>query len=138
MNAIDTNILIYAFDTAYPEKRNICQKILKNIFEGNEQGIVTNQILAEFSSAASKKIQYPLTQQEITAIIGAILASNNWKVLNYTGQTVLHAVNTNQPFWDALITQTLKENNIKTILTEDIKGFADSGITAKNPLSANS
>jgi len=134
MNAIDTNILVYAFDSAYPSKRKICQEILSRIFEGKERAVVTNQILAEFAVTVMEKIEKPLSQPETTAIVGAILTSANWKILNYTGSTILHAITSQQPFWDAVIAQTLKEHNINVILTENTKDFAKSGITTVNPL----
>ena len=133
MNAIDTNILVYAFDSAYPQKRSICQKIIENVFEGEDTAVVTNQIIAEFSFVVTKKIEKPLSITETKAIIGAILTSANWKVLSYTSNTVLHALESKQPFWDALIAQTLREQNIQSIITENAKDFSGSGIAAKNP-----
>ncbi len=57
MDAIDTNILVYAFDSAYPVKRQICKKIIEDIFIGKKSGAVTNQILAEFAIATTMKCQ---------------------------------------------------------------------------------
>lgn len=133
MNAIDTNILVYAFDTAYPEKRIVCHNLIKKVFDGVESAVVTNQILVEFVWAVTKKIDKPLSQQEARAIVGAIMTSENWKIFNYSANTILNALELKQPFWDALITQTLKENNVSTIITENTKDFAHSGIVAKNP-----
>lgn len=133
MIAIDTNILVYAFDSAYPKKRKICKKLITQIFEGKKEVAISNQILAEFSSAVTKKIENPLPKKDASAIIGAILTSSSWKILNYTGDTVLYALESSQNFWDALITQTLKQHNIKTIITENIKDFKNSGLKAHNP-----
>ena len=74
MNAIDTNILVYAFDKAYPEKRKICKKIIEEIFKGKNIGVVTNQILAEFAVTVTKKVEKPLNKSEVTAIINSILS----------------------------------------------------------------
>ena len=60
MIAIDTNILVYAFDTSYPEKREKCKKIIQDIFDGKQEGALTNQILAEFTNVVLKKIEKPL------------------------------------------------------------------------------
>lgn len=133
MNAVDTNILVYAFDTDYPQKQAICRKIVQDIFDGKDKGVVTNQILAEFASAVTKKIDKPLEWSRAQAIIGTILASSNWEVLNYSGETILKALESKIPFWDSLIVQTLKENNVTTIITENTKDFVESGIKAINP-----
>ncbi|MBI5072934.1 hypothetical protein HZA99_03885 [Candidatus Woesearchaeota archaeon] len=55
MIALDTNILVYAFDNAYPKKREICKKLVLNIFNGKQKGVLTNQILAEFSAVVTKR-----------------------------------------------------------------------------------
>ncbi len=132
MDAIDTNILVYAFDTAYPKKREMCKKIITDIFAGKTHGVVTNQILAEFSFAVTTKIEKPLSKKDAASIVGSILSSENWKVIGYTGETVLHALNSPQPFWDALIAQTLKANNVKKIITENVKDFEGS-LQVNNP-----
>ena len=131
MIAIDTNILIYAFDTAYPEKRDICKTLITDIFEGKKKGFITNQILAEFALIATKKIKNPLTKTE--AIIGAILSSENWKIGTYTGNTILKALKSTNPFWDSLIIETLKESDIKKIITENEKDFSSSSLEIQNP-----
>lgn len=133
MIAVDTNILVYAFDTAYPEKRKICREILIKVFEGRETIVVTNQILAEFVHTITQKIENPLNKEQTCAIIGALLTCAHCKILDYTSEMVLHAVTSENPFWDALIAQTLKENNVTQLLTENTKDFVNSGISVRNP-----
>lgn len=133
MDAIDTNILVYAFDLAYPEKREVCKKIVQDIFSGKKRGVVTNQILAEFSFAVTNKIEKPLLKKDAAAIVGSILSSNNWDVLNYDGNNVLNALKAPEPFWDALITHTVK-GHADRIITENVKDFGKS-FEAYNPFS---
>src|SRR3989344_6712530 len=128
MIGIDTNILVYAFDTAYPEKRVICREIIKKIFDGREKGAVTSQVLAEFANAVTRKIEKPLPEDSAKAIIGSILSSESWIVYNYTGETILKSLPAKGPFWDFLIAQTFKENNVDAIITENIKDFKEFGI----------
>lgn len=133
MIALDTNILVYAFDNAYPEKRDVCKKLVSNIFMGKQKGVVTNQILAEFSAVVTRKMERPLTKDEARSIVGAILSSENWIVFDYNGETVLCALNATKPFWDALIIETLKQHGISKIVTENTRHFEGSGITVINP-----
>ena len=133
MDAIDTNILVYAFDLGYPKKREVCGKIISGIFSGNKSAAITNQILAEFSFIVTAKIEKPLSKKDAAAIVGSILSSSNWNVINYTGDNVLNALNSAEPFWDALIIQTLKANNVSRIITENAKDFKNS-LEAINPL----
>ncbi len=133
MIGIDTNILVYAFDTAYPEKRKSCKSIIEDIFGGKQKGVVTNQILAEFVNAVTRKIEKPLPEETAKLIIGAILSSENWEVYNYTGNTVLKSLPSKGHFWDFLIAQTLKENDVNAIITENINDFRSSGIKVMSP-----
>src|SRR3989344_2652809 len=98
MNAIDTNILVYAFDSAYPEKQKVCREIILDIFKGKNQAAVTNQILAEFAAIVTKKIQKPMHKSDASAIIEAIITSSNWHIFNYTEKTVACALNSDGPF----------------------------------------
>ncbi|MBI4140607.1 PIN domain-containing protein [Candidatus Woesearchaeota archaeon] len=133
MNAVDTNILVYAFDAAYPEKRNVCQRLVSAVFEGKLQAVVTNQILAEFVFVVMQKIENPLAVAEARAVVGAIMTSANWRVFNYTPETILKALEFRLPFWDSLIVETLKENGVGGIITENTKDFLNSGIKVVNP-----
>ena len=133
MIAIDTNILVYAFDTAYPEKRKVCREILLKAFEGKETIVVTNQILAEFAHVVTRKIEKPLNKEETRAIVGALISCAHCNIFDYNSESVLHALTSANPFWDALIAQTLKENNITELITENTKDFVNAAITVKNP-----
>jgi len=133
MIAIDTNILVYAFDTAYHEKRLTCQSLVKGIFGGLRIGVITNQILAEFVSVVTKKIEKPISTDQARAIIESILISENWKVINYNGEIIIKTLEHGKFNWDILIAETLKSNGIKEIITEDIKGFKELGLEPLNP-----
>ncbi len=134
MKGVDTNILVYAFDLSCEEKRMKCKKIVWNVFNGIESAAITNQILAEFFIAVTKKIEKPLSVDEAKAIIGAILSSENWKVFNYTAETLFNTLDNNiSHFWDALIARTFLENGIREILTENTADFSNLGIMAIKP-----
>jgi len=133
MKGIDTNILVYAFDTAYPPKREVCRSIVEGIFLGKERGAVTTQVLAEFANAVTKKVEHPLGKGQAAAIVRSILASENWSVFPYLGEDVAGAILEPNPFWDSLIAKTFSRNSVNKILTENKKHFAGSGVTAINP-----
>ncbi len=66
-------------------------------------------------------------------MIQTFLSSENWVVFNYDGETVLRALNTAKPFWDALIIETLKQHGLSKIVTENTRHFEGTGITVINP-----
>lgn len=136
MIAVDTNILIYAFDSSEPKKRKICKSLVESIFEGKQRGVLTNQVLAEFAYVATRKMRRPMKKTDAQAIVATLLASPHWIVHNYTGNTVQAALQLDMPLWDALLAQTLKEHGVNTFVTENIKDFATSGLLVRNPLKA--
>jgi predicted nucleic acid-binding protein len=135
---IDTNVLVYALDLKNPKKRAIAKSILESVFNGHRHDFVSNQNLAEFYSVIAGKLKTMDSKQKAMRLISAISASNRWGKVNYTFKTVQNAselqAKTNASFWDTLIVQTMLENGIDEIITEnapDFKSFP--GIRVKNP-----
>ena len=132
---IDTNIIAYAYDKSEPRKHLKCVKIIEQGFMGEKNFYISNQILAELASVLLNKIQKTLPEKDVKEIIEEFNLSNEWKKLNYTTSTVEKAVTATTPFWDSLIAETMKENNISTIYTENTKDFKKiSGINTINPV----
>ena len=78
----------------------------------------------------------PIGQAE--NIVGEILASTKWRVLDRREETVVHAMELVRqrrvPFWDALIAACMLENGIEIIVTENERDFKKvPGITVINP-----
>jgi predicted nucleic acid-binding protein len=137
IQAVDTNVLIYAIDDDQPQKRHKARAILEDAVASKLQLAVTNQILAEFSDVVTSKITHPLSKDEAKLFVSAILSNSNFHVYDYTSKTVLNALDSDKPFWDSLIAETLKENGIRTIITENTKDFKGTGLLVKNPFASH-
>ncbi len=133
MIAIDTNILVYAFDVTDTHKHTISKQIFENAISGKREIVITNQVLAEFINVSTRKIPVPLTRTEAAIVTSAIIQNRYWITYNYTSRSVAAAASAKQPFWDALLAQTLIENGVREIYTENVKDFAGSGVKAINP-----
>lgn len=134
----DTNILVYAYDESEKEKRQIAEKLVEDVFLGNINGILSNQILSELFYVLTEKINKPLKKEIAAAIIRKYILSSKWHMVNYTSVTVLRAALSasqhNNSFWDTLISETMKENGIVQIITENEKDFKNiPGIRVRNP-----
>ena len=134
---VDTNILVYAFDESEKPKRIIAKKIIEEVTKGNAIGFISNQVLAEFFVALTKKIENPLNKTDAEAIVNGFIDSVHWKKINYSDQTVSKAIETsiktNSHFWDALIAEAMLENKIYVLLTENTKDFKCEHIKTINP-----
>lgn len=133
---IDTNILVYAYDASAKEKHEKAKQILSECFEGIKEFYVSNQVLSEFIHVTQNKIEEPLPEGEIKEIINEIATIKSWKKINYSVQTLQKIFHEKgKHTWDKIIAATMKENNIQTIYTENIKHFKEmTGIKAINPL----
>ena len=60
---LDTNILVYAFDTSQPKKQTICRDLIRNALnKGN--GCVSYQVIQEFLNIATRKFAKPLSASD--------------------------------------------------------------------------
>ena len=57
---LDTNILVYAFDTSQPKKQTICRDLVRNALN-NGVGCVSYQVIQEFLNVATQKFAKPLS-----------------------------------------------------------------------------
>lgn len=132
---IDTNVLVYAYDTAEPEKQQRALAVLDELV-ATRLAALSTQVLSEFVVTVTRKIQYPLNMEQTYHRVHNLLQS--WPVLDVTGLTVLEAirgVTTHRfSYWDALIWATARLNQIPTVLSEDFNsGSTLEGITFVNP-----
>lgn len=132
----DTNIICYAFDLAEPAKRKVCKKLMEKVFSGEILGVVSNQVLGEVFNAAVTKIHMP--EDKASIIVKSLIASDKWEKVACNHITVNRTINDfieyNAPFWDLLIAETMKENGITEIVTENERDFSKiPGIRLTNP-----
>ena len=134
---VDTNVLAYAFDTTDKKKRETAKGIAGQVMQGLVQGVVSNQALAELFSVLTRKSEFKLDKEEARAAVNGFVISPRWRKINYTastvGKAVKRAAEDNTPVWDALIAETMVENGVYTLFTEDTKGFKDGPVKAVNP-----
>jgi predicted nucleic acid-binding protein len=123
---IDTNILIYAYDTSEGTKHEVSKNLLKQIWEAGK-GIVCLQNLMEFFVVITQKVENPIDVAEAKIIVEDILKSDNWKVIDRDEDTFLSAIDLvaehKVHLWDAVIVACMKENEITEIVTENKKDF---------------
>lgn len=123
---IDTNILVYAYDTSEGRKHEVSKNLLKQIWEAGG-GIVCLQNLMEFFVVITKKVENPIDVAEARTIVEDILNSDNWGVIDRDIDTFLSAIDLvskhDVHLWDAVIIACMKENEITEIVTENKEDF---------------
>jgi len=120
---IDTNILVCAYDESEGKKHEICKRLIDECWRLKEKYSISLQILSEFYVVITRKIENPVPIETAKGIIADIIEFQNWIVINYDARTILSAIEINMTYevhyWDALLTATMRENNIFCIYTED-------------------
>lgn len=133
MNAVDTNVLIYANDPRDPVKQNKAVELIDTLSDG----VLLWQVACEYVAASRKLAAYGLNQQRALADLGLLRRKwvpsfLTWKVLD--GAEAL-MVSGNLSFWDALIVAACVESGVARLYTEDFDASttALTGVAIVNP-----
>jgi len=135
----DTNIIVYAYDTSEKIKQGICVQLMEKAFNNDIVGVVSNQVLGEVFKGLTENIEKPISVENAEKIITDIIESDNWIKINYDHLTVRKTIGgivktAKVSFWDALIAETMKENGVTKIYTENERDFKKiPGIKVINP-----
>ena len=137
---IDSNILVYSYDNAEPNKRALARELIARLVR-NGNGVVSVQVLGEFFNIVTRRISNPLTIEQADRAVGAIGSFPKLDVLNIDIAMVRRAIATHSrygtTYWDSLIIAAAERASCDHILSEDFNaGQSYHGILAVNPFAA--
>ena len=129
---IDTNILIYTDDEAYPEKQAIAVKLIESGWQ-NGHAVLSTQVLQEYFSASTRKLRVPAekAQQKIELL-------SHLEIASIEHQDVVRAIELHRlhsfSFCDALIVRMAQKTGCTVLYSEDMQhGQKLSGLKIINP-----
>ena len=132
MNAVDTNVLIYAHDRRDPRK----QALAVSLIQSQADGALLWQVACEYLSA-SRKLEsqgYSLEQawqdiRDLRSVWTTILPT--WRVLD-RAETLTASFSLS--FWDALVLAACLEGGVDRLYTEDFDAYPSvDGLEVINP-----
>jgi predicted nucleic acid-binding protein len=137
---VDTNVLLYAFDTAEPQKHPIAQALLKQLILDNHL-VLSAQNLNEFYNIATRPNRKSRMSHDDTVKILHDLAAV-CEVAAVTQDVSFRALDAvahyQMSVWDALVWAAAKESGATTIYTEDIQSTPEiEGVRYVNPFAAS-
>ena len=137
---IDTNVLVYAYDRAEPEKQRRALTVLDELARSGD-GVLSAQVLSEFFVTVTRKIGAPLTVQEAHERLRHYVQM--WPVVPVTSQVVLEAVRGvheyHLSFWDAQIWAAARLSQVSVVLSEDFdSGAVIEGVRFVDPFADDS
>jgi len=107
---LDTNVVVYAFDGADPDKQRIAIELL----ETGDRLIVSTQVLLETWWVLTRRLAVPVDEDHASAIEIARRFSI--------------------ALWDALIIEAARAAGCRRVLSEDLQSGQDfAGVVVENP-----
>ena len=117
---LDTNILVYAHDSAENRKKEIARQLIRELFKEGF-GAISTQVLQEFYVAVTGKIQKPLG---ISAAQKAIEKYGEFYTVHVDEPLIQRAINLHRreevSFWDALVIAAAGRVDCRTLYSEDL------------------
>ncbi|HEX8949082.1 MAG TPA: PIN domain-containing protein [Dissulfurispiraceae bacterium] len=131
---VDTNILVYAYDSSAGEKHAAAAELMKDLWNTGH-GIISTQVLQEFFVTVTKKIGKPLDAGAAKTIVKDLL---KWKTVVIGGEIILEAIDLhnehNYSFWDSVIIASALEGGAGSLLSEDFSNTHKiKGLVIRNP-----
>ena len=131
---VDTNIWVYAVDTADPTKR---QRALEAVAPAPGRDlVVSTQVLTEFYAVVTRKLAVPVPPDDAEAMVRQLMAL---PVVAIDASLVASAIAGSREWqisiWDALIVRAAEIAGCRRVLSEDLAdGRTYGSVIVENPL----
>lgn len=132
---VDTNILMYAHDTAAGAKHDRAKALVEELWR-DRSGVVSTQVLQELCVNLQRKSARPLDSKATREIARDYLT---WHVVLNDGNSILGALELQErykiSFWDALVVHAAQAAGVATLYSEDLSDGQRYGeVQVTNPL----
>lgn len=128
---VDTNVVVYAFDTADSQKQQAAIAVL----ESDRRLVVSTQVLLEAWWVLTRRLAVPLAEGQAVVVIDELC---RLPVVTTDVEMVRQAIDTSRRFriavWDAMIIEAARSAGCDSVLSEDLQPGQDfDGISIENP-----
>jgi predicted nucleic acid-binding protein len=134
---VDTDIWVYAVDSADPAKRELALRAVAST-PGRDL-VVSTQVLTEFYAVVTRKLAVPVPQDEAEMMVRQLLGL---PVVPIDTSLVASAIAGSREWqvsiWDALILRAAEAAGCRRVLSEDLgDGRTYGAIVVENPLATS-
>ena len=135
---VDTNVLVYAHDTAAGDRHITAKRILGELWDSRD-GSLSTQVLQEFYAVATRKLKPAISRREAR---GLVAAYGEWCDDATERQLIVAASRLEEQhtlaFWDALIVEAAVRAGAGLLFSEDLQDGRQFGtLTVANPFTVN-
>ena len=136
---VDTNVLVYAHDTAELGKHDVARGRLEQLW-AERSGSLSTQVLQEFYVVATRKFDPPMRRSDAREVVVAYSA---WSLVQIDPELIVAASELEETnalsFRDALIVEAARRSGAATLLTEDLQDGQRFGeVRVVNPFGSGS
>lgn len=119
---LDTNIIVYSFDSKSGPKKAIAGKLIKNALE-HDIGAISYQVIQEFANVALRKFDEPLRPGDCKIYIENFLypICEIYPSLEFYKEAVDVKEQTGYSFYDSLIVTAALSSGAEVLFTEDLQ-----------------
>ncbi len=135
---LDTNILVYTFDTTAPAKQKIAHQLVSTALS-SRQGIISYQVVQEFLNVATRKFSPPLSTAGADTYLDKVLTPlcEFFPCMDYYANALEISERWKYSLYDSLIITAALEAKCETLYTEDLQhGQRIQGINIINPFAS--
>ncbi len=132
---LDTNVLVYSFDSDAPAKRDRSRALIAAALQ-DHSATISYQVVQEFLNVATRRFASPMTGGQASGYLNAVLMPlcTVWPSRNLYLTALSVREETGFGFYDALIVAGALEASCKRLLTEDLQdGRVVRGLQIVNP-----
>ena len=137
MNAVDTNVYVYALDADEPVKQAKAAKLLERLVQRPPETVLVWQVASELLNQLRKwEIQGRLTSAEVEAAFHRVHAMFAMKIPTEAVFQISFQLNSrfSLSHWDSMLLAACKDAGVTTLYSEDMDAGTDyDGLTVVNP-----
>jgi predicted nucleic acid-binding protein len=133
---VDTNVWIYAVDSADPGKRQRALEVIAP--EAGRDLVISTQVLTEFYAVVTRKLAVPLSEEAAEAMVRQLAVL---PVVSIDSSLVVSAIARSREWqisiWDALILRAADVAGCRRVLSEDLAaGTTYGSVAVENPFAS--
>lgn len=118
---LDTNILVYSFDSNSSAKKEVAKELIREAHKGN--GYISFQVIQEFLNVATRKFEVPLkttdAQSYLTKVLYPVCEVFPSENLYFNALEIMGRWKFS--FYDSLIIASAMESDCKILFSEDLQ-----------------
>jgi len=132
---LDTNVIVYAFDAASPEKSSIAYRLIQRALNSGS-GVVSTQVVDEFLNLATRKFEAPMKAADAREFLVRVLnpLCKVYPDLEYFENGLEIMTETGYSLYDSLVLAGAFRAGCSTLYSEDLQhGQVVRGVRIENP-----